>query len=118
MLTAMAGAVLNLLLNLLLIPRFGAMGASVATLAAYFFVCILRLLSARRLIPFRQEWGRGTVNTLLLGGMTALITLSERWPKHLALTYGGAAGILILMLFLNAKPVLELLRDARKMIRR
>jgi hypothetical protein len=94
------------------------MGASVATFAAYFFVCILRLLSARRLIPFRQEWGRGAVNTLLLGGLTVIITVSEQAPRYIGLTYGGAAGILLMMLVFNAKPILELLRDAKALLRR
>ena len=118
MLTAMAGAVLNVVLNLLLIPRFGAMGASVATFAAYFFVCILRLLSARKLIPFRQEWGRGLVNTLLLGGLTVIVTLSERVVTRIPLMYGGALGILLVMFLFNAKPILELLRDAKRMLKR
>ena len=118
MLTAMAGAILNVALNLALIPRFGAMGASVATFAAYLFVCILRLLSARRLIPFRQEWGRLVVNTLLLGGLTVIVTLSERVVDYIPLMYGGAVGVLAVMILVNARPILELLRDVKKIFRR
>ena len=114
MLTAFAGAVLNILLNILLIPRYGAMGASVATFASYFVVCLLRLATAHRLIPFRQEWVRGGINTLLLLGMTVLITLSERAA---ALTYGGAAGLFVLMLLLNLKPIFEILRDIKGLLR-
>lgn len=118
MLTAMAGAVLNIILNLLLIPPFGAMGASVATFASYFAVTLLRLLTARRLIPFRAEWGRLAVNTLLLGVLTVLITVSEHAPRHIGLTYGGAALVFGVMLLCNAKPIVELLRDAKKMLKK
>ncbi len=118
MLTALAGAVLNVVLNLLLIPRYGAMGASIATFASYFAVCILRLLTVRKLIPFKQEWGRGAVNTLLLGGMAVVITLSERAPKYIAFAYGGAAVILSVMLLFNAKPIIELLRDAKNLLKK
>jgi O-antigen/teichoic acid export membrane protein len=118
MLTAMGGAVLNILLNLLLIPRFGAMGASVATFAAYFFVCILRMATTYGLVSFRREWGRGAVNTLLLGALTVVITLSERNATRIPLMYGGAILILILMLAVNAKPLVELARDAKGMLRR
>jgi O-antigen/teichoic acid export membrane protein len=118
MLTAMGGAVLNILLNLLLIPRFGAMGASVATFAAYFFVCILRMATTYGLVSFRREWGRGAVNTMLLGALTLVITLSERNATRIPLMYGGAILILILMLAVNAKPLVELARDAKGMLRR
>ena len=118
MLTALVGAVLNVVLNLLLIPPYGAMGASVATFVSYFAVCILRLATARRLIPFKQEWGRGLINTLLLGALTVIITVSERFPRHIGLMYGGAVAVFAVMLLFNAKPVIELLRDAKALLRR
>ena len=117
MLTALAGAVLNVTLNLLLIPAYGAMGASVATFASYFAVCILRLVTGRRLIPFRGEWGRLAVNTLLMGGLTALVTLSEWSGASLGLLYGGAAGLFALMLAFNARPVIELAKDAKRLLK-
>ena len=117
MLTALAGAVLNIALNLLLIPPFGAMGASVATFVSYFAVCLLRLVTGRRLIPFKGEWGRLMVNTLLMGVLTAVVTLSEGNVDAILLMYGGAAGVLVLMLALNARPVLELARDGKRMLR-
>ena len=83
MLTALAGAVLNVVLNLLLIPRFDAMGASVATFVSYFAVCMLRLVTGRRLIPFKSEWGRLAVNTLLAGGLTVAVTLTGTYSPLL-----------------------------------
>ena len=117
MLTALAGAVLNVALNFMLIPSFGAMGESVATFASYFAVCLLRLVTGRRLIPFKGEWGRLLVNTLLMGALTAIVTLSERNVDAILLMYGGAAGIFLLMLVFNAKAVLELARDGKRMLR-
>ncbi|MBE6653061.1 MAG: hypothetical protein E7610_06575 [Ruminococcaceae bacterium] len=118
MLTALVGAVLNVVLNLLLIPPYGAMGASIATFASYFTVCILRLATARRLIPFKREWGRGLTNTLLLGALTVIITVSERFPRHIGLMYGGAVAVYAVMLLFNARPVIELLRDAKALLRK
>ena len=116
MLTALAGAVLNIALNLLLIPTYDAMGASVATFISYFAVCILRLLSGRRLIPFRQEWGRLVLNTLLMGALTVVVTLTGSYST--ALTWGGAAILFVLILGFNARPLLELLRDAKRILKR
>ena len=117
MLTAMAGAALNVALNLTLIPTFGAMGASVATFASYFAVCLLRLVTGRRLIPFKGEWGRLAANTLLMGGLTAVVTLSEGGVLPVLLMYGVAAGIFAVMLAFNAKAVVELLRNGKRMLR-
>ncbi len=117
MLTALAGAVLNVALNLLLIPPFGAMGASVATFASYFAVCLLRLVTGRRLIPFKGEWGRLIGNTLLMGVLTVIVTLSEWNADHILLMYGAAAGVFVLLAAFNARAILELLRDGKRMLR-
>ena len=108
---------LNVALTLLLIPPFGAMGASVATFASYFAVCLLRLVTGRRLIPFKGEWGRLIGNTLLMGVLTVIVTFSERNVDYMLLMYGGAAGVFLLMLALNVRPILELLRNAKGLIR-
>lgn len=117
MLTALAGAVLNIALNLLLIPPFGAMGASAATFVSYFAVCLLRLVTGRRLIPFKGEWGRLMVNTLLMGVLTVIVTLSERSADAILLMYGGAAGVFALLAAFNIRPILELLKNAKGLLR-
>jgi O-antigen/teichoic acid export membrane protein len=117
MLTAMAGAVLNIALNLLLIPPYGAMGASVATFASYFAVCILRLATGRRLIPFKGEWGRLMVNTLLMGGLATAVTLSGG-PLSEPVAWGIAAGVFAVMLVLNLRAVAALLKDGKQMLKR
>ena len=117
MLTALVGAIMNIALNLLLIPPFGAMGASVATFASYFAVCLLRLVTGRRLIPFKGEWGRLMVNTLLMGVLTAVVTLSEGGVLPVLLMYGVAAGVFVLLAAFNIRPILELLRDGKRILR-
>ena len=117
MLTALVGAALNIVLNLLLIPSYQAMGASIATFASYFVVCVLRLGTGRQLIPFKGEWGRLILNTLFMGGMTALVTLSESHISSLPLAWGSACGVFAVMLIFNFRPVLELLRDGKRMLR-
>ncbi len=116
MLTAFVGAALNILLNLLLIPSWGAMGASLATFAAYFAVFILRLMTTHRLIPFRQEWGRWMVNTLLTLALAAAVTLTG--GDHGAVLWGAAGALFAAMLAFNARAVLEVLRGMLRGLRR
>ncbi len=115
MLTAVAGAGLNVLLNLLLIPRWEAMGASIATLISYFAVCILRLMTTRRLIAFRQEILRGGVNTLLLCSLAAAVTV---WgPSRPILAWISAGVLYAAMLACNARAVREVCGSMIRILR-
>ena len=118
MITAVVGAVLNITLNLLLIPDHGAMGASVATFSSYFAVCILRLVTTRRLIPFRQEWGRLMGNTLLTGALTVIVTCSEQDAQRALLMYGMAAVVLAATVIFNGRALMELMKDAKRLLKR
>ena len=77
--TAMIGAVLNIALNAVLIPVYGAMGAAVATLIAYLAVLLIRLVDAYRSVPFRRYWLCFGVNSALLLALAVLATREVRW---------------------------------------
>ncbi len=65
-LTALIAAVVNLILNALLIPVFGMFGAAIATAAAYFACFIVRLFDARKLIYFDVDYFRIFVNAVII----------------------------------------------------
>ena len=80
-LTAMAGAVLNILLNVWWIPLFdrlgyAALGAAIATLTSYAAVLVIRLIDAPRWITFRRYTLRVTGSALILLGLGAVVTFS------------------------------------------
>ena len=84
-LTAISGAVLNLLLNLLLIPRMGAIGAAVATLASYGLVLLLRLIDVPRLLAFRLYLPRLIASLALLVIVCTMMTVRpEGWWNIIA----------------------------------
>ena len=78
MVTAMIGAVANVLLNLWLIPMMGPMGAALATMVSYFLIFLIRLIHARRFIPFRTSPVWLSLSTGLLGGLCVVMTLAPR----------------------------------------
>ena len=65
-LTAALGALANIVLNLLLIPTYSAMGAAVATFASYLLVMIVRSFDARKMIRFKMGVWRLIFNTVAL----------------------------------------------------
>ena len=107
--TAMIGTLLNLVLNLLLIPRMGALGAAIATMAAYAAVLIARMIDVPRIIPFRLCIPRLTVNTVLLLISAAVMTLDV--PGRIWWTLG-------LTILLCAVNLPTLLVTLKKLLRR
>lgn len=100
-LTAMLGAAVNVLLNLLLIPSYGAQGAAIATLVSYFVVYLLRAIDTRRHLPFRQYPLRVAVNTLLVGAQT--VAMLYRMPGWVWIQVAAVA----LVALINVKPLLS-----------
>lgn len=97
--TTMAGAVVNLLLNLLLIPTVGIQGAAIATLASYLLSFGIRAISARKLIPFRLYTGRLICNTVVLAvQMIDAVCTFPMWPAVQAVC-------LLILLILNRKAI-------------
>ena len=75
--TAALGAALNVVLNLLLIPPFGALGAAVATALSYAAVFAVRLFTGRRSIPFSFAPVRLGLSLALLSAMTVIQTAAH-----------------------------------------
>jgi len=72
--TVVTGAVLNLGLNALLIPRWGMLGAAWATVFSFAFMLVVRVAINRRLYPVPYEAGR---LLKVLGALAALYALSR-----------------------------------------
>jgi len=78
-LTAIVGSILNIVLNFVLIPSMGPLGAAIATMASYGAVLILRLLDVHRIMPFCMHLPRMVINIALLLGAAAVMTFVGEW---------------------------------------
>lgn len=65
-------AVANILLNLVLIPRFDIIGAIVATVASYVIVFLIRIINTKKIIEFYINLKRDIILIILLIGMFCL----------------------------------------------
>ncbi|HAN44775.1 MAG TPA: hypothetical protein DCP97_05225 [Ruminococcaceae bacterium] len=81
MVTTFIGAALNVAMNFMLIPRYGANGAAFATFASYFIVFVIRVIDSHRFSPFSIDAAKFAVNFMLLSVQIAIM-LSE--VKHWA----------------------------------
>jgi O-antigen/teichoic acid export membrane protein len=101
-LTSMAGAVVNIGLNLLLIPKIGAMGAALATFASYLVAFALRVWTAKKIKPFPMHMGRNLLSCLLLVAQAVVIFLA--FPGWIIVE----GVLLIAVIALNCKPILQM----------
>jgi O-antigen/teichoic acid export membrane protein len=92
-----AGTVVNIVLNLILIPSQGFVGAAIALVASYTVVLVLMYVLTQRLFPVPYEWGR---LALLIGVTAATVAGGELLlPTH---GFGGFALRTLLWLALPA----------------
>lgn len=99
--TAAVAAGTNVILNLILIPHWGAHGAAIATLVSYLVVFVVRLVDTRRYIPIRWDFARLIPGALILGAQTVICLLDLPFATvvEIVLTVG--------MIALYFKPIVK-----------
>ena len=118
--TSLVAAVLNLFLNAVLISEYGINGAVIATVLSYLVCYFVRLIDARRFVPFRVYHWRFIINIGILFLMSwfmhnpALNQSGTPFRTHL-IAYSGCLLGLAAITVINAKP---LLNTVRKVLRR
>lgn len=84
MLTALGGAIVNIVLNLFLIPDelfgiklagLGGIGAAIATFASYFTVFLLRAFNTQKHLSFDMKVPVLAVNSICIAAQTAIATI-------------------------------------------
>lgn len=102
--TAFAGAVTNFGLNLLLIPRIGANGAAIATVAAFLVVFVTRAIDTRKYVKIKFNAPIMAIELLLLAVQAGVMI----FMKSGLLMYIIEFALVGVMLVLNYKPIIEL----------
>lgn len=78
MLSWILASILNVGLNLLLVPRYGMYGAAVSSVTAYAALVVANLYATRRIYPIHFSYSRLVQISLLAVGVFALSTLADR----------------------------------------
>jgi O-antigen/teichoic acid export membrane protein len=67
-----AAAAVNIVLNVLLVPRLGMMGAAIATIVAYLALFLGMWLNSRRVYPVAYQWRRVLSAACTAGALTGI----------------------------------------------
>ena len=104
MVTALTGAVMNVALNLILIPLIGAIGAAIATVASFVVVFVFRGANTKKYIKIKFNTPVLIAEVAILAVQcVVMITL-----KSGLLMYGIECALVVAMLLVNIKPIKEL----------
>lgn len=114
-----SGAVLNILLNLFLIPKFGYWGAAYATISSYFLIALILYIKSKKYFKIDYQWKK--VLTLIALTLIAYSTIElldfERGLFDI-LIKSISIIILILLLLLNKFFTKNELNFLKKIIRK
>lgn len=77
-LTTVLGAVVNTVLNFLLIPRLGALGAAIATASGYFVIWAARTVHLRKIVVLKINWTLHIIAYIILLAQCALAVSFEQ----------------------------------------
>ena len=108
LLTMMAGALSNIGMNLVFIPKWGAQGAAIATLISYMLVFILRVIGTKKYIDIDVSMPFMALNLLLTLGLAACMVNEIKFWIPLCV---GLTGLVI------ALNIMPLYRFAVKTLR-
>ena len=111
--TSFIGGVLNIVLNILLIPTWGAMGASLATFTSYFVVFVIRAVTMHKFIPFKMYPVRLILNTVMICAIATIMTAFGDKKEGIILS----VAILAVSLVLNGRDILSGCLDVLKSLK-
>ena len=109
------GIVVNVVLNLVLIPRYGALGAGTATFITQSAVLIAQIVLAQRLVGLRRSWGM----PLRLLALSVLVVLTayglhdrsgEQWYWWFGASLLCAVGYALLLRLIDVRDLPAMLR--------
>ncbi|MBQ9082898.1 MAG: oligosaccharide flippase family protein [Clostridia bacterium] len=105
LLTVMAGALANVVMNFIFIPSMGVMGAGIATMLSYLVVFALRIYTTRSMIRLQINYLHMGINTAIILLQAVLMILQV--PYNLL----WSALLFVVLGLLNLRTLLAAVRD-------
>lgn len=115
---AASGVTLNLILNLILIPRFKAEGAACTSFCVQAFTAIAQYVVARRIIKFnfnKKYWLHIVVFLLLTTASSILVKqLGTSWPIEFGISLGINLCLIFVIRLVSISDIVTLFETKRK----
>ncbi len=102
--TSLFSGIINVGLNVILIPRIGLYGPAISTVASYVAVFIIRAYDSRKLVPFNLHIGKIVINNIILVAMV-LINVFQFIIGYRVLTFIALPILFLIVFLLNFKTL-------------
>lgn len=109
--STISAAIVNTILNILMIPYMGVIGASISTAISFFIVWAIRMICARKYIKWKLNLIRDLMAYLLL----VMQVVFEHMNGHF---YFGQIGILVILLVLYRKQIRSILNKGFSILKK
>ena len=101
LISTVIGAILNIILNLSLIPKHGAMGAAIATTISYVVVWLIRAINSRKIMKLTVNYSR-----ILISFIIIIVQLCFEYNTKSIVSMKSFVALIIVVL-LNFKTILS-----------
>ncbi len=105
-------AILNILLNLLLVPLIGSTGAALATLVSYLLLWLFRAFESRKMLVLEYNIGASILSAIIIFAQTCIVCCDLRFASILS-----AASFLVVCL-LNREFFITILGIGKSLLKR
>lgn len=99
--SSVIGAAVNVILNFILTPWIGIIGAAISTTISYFIIWLIRIANVKKYISLRISLGRDLLSYVLLVVQAAVLNIVE----HMLVLYLLQTCIFLIMFFLYKKDL-------------
>ena len=101
--TTVISAIINIIMNIVLIPQYGALGAAIATALAYFMMWLIRLFYLKKIMILRFNFVKNITSYILL----VLQVIFEHQADHFYIGQFACICIIVLMYLSEMKIIIE-----------
>ena len=100
MITSLFSGIINVGLNIILIPRIGLYGPPISTVASYLAVFIIRGYDSRKLVPFDLKVKKIVINNIILAAMV-IINITQPFVKSKTMSFVLLPALFIVITIMN-----------------
>ena len=111
--SSFTGAISNVIMNVILIPIYGGLGAAIATLLSYLVILIFRMIHSRKIMPIHMNVVHSVISFLLLVGMCIVQTVDMEYSFYTSLL------LFLIIIFIEKTLIIDFgIKMIRKVKRR
>lgn len=109
--STVVGAVSNIVLNLIMTPFMGALGAAITTAFCYFIVWMIRYWHSKKFIKLKIRLKRDLITYVLLVIQSIVLLLKEG-----AILYGIEVGLFLIIVILYAGDLISIIGEGKRAV--